>query len=161
MKLIIIGMGNTLLSDDGVGIVVAERLAEIFRGNDAVEVIPASWGGFRIIDLLSGYDEAIIIDAVKTEEVPAGSIRKFTPADIVHSLRMVSFHDINFATALEFARQLNIPMPEKISIYAIEVENITTISEELTLKVQAAVEICVQEILKEIKEKTRKACYAS
>ena len=151
MKLVIIGMGNTLLSDDGAGIAVAERLAEIFRDNEAVDVIPASWGGFRIIDLLAGYDAAIIIDAAKTDEVPIGCIRKFIPADFVHSVRMVSFHDVNFATALEFAQQMDIPMPQDISIYTIEVEDITTISEELTATVHSVVEVCVQRILKEVK----------
>lgn len=146
-------MGNTLLSDDGVGIAVADRLAEIFKNNPDVDVAETSWGGFRIIDLLTGYDRAIIIDAIRTGENPVGSITKLSASEMVHSVRMVSFHDINFATALEFAKELGIPMPHEISVYAIEVQELNLISEKISPKVRTAIDKCVKEVAQEIKEK--------
>lgn len=155
MKILILGMGNTLLSDDGIGIVIANKLQEIHKGNEFVDVRETSWGGFRIIDLLSGYDSAIIIDALKTGEQPVGTIRKFTPSDFVHSVRMTAFHDINFVTALQFAQQLDIPMPSDISVYTIEVAETELISENLTPGVRSSVERCVKEIQKEINAKIK------
>lgn len=153
MKIAILGMGNTLLSDDGVGIVIADRLRDVYEENEFVDVMETSWGGFRVIDLLSGYDSAIIIDAIKTGDQPVGTIRKFGPSDFVHTVRMTAFHDINFATALQFAKQLEIPMPEDISIYTIEVEETERITEDLTPQVRLAGERCLKYIRKEIYEK--------
>jgi len=150
MRLLILGMGNTLFSDDGVGIAVVRELRERFRQNEHIEVLETSWGGFRIIDLLSGYDAAIVVDAIQTGQKPVGSIYHLQPEDFLNSVRMVSFHDINFATALEFARQMDIPMPEYISIYAIEVVDTELISEEMTPAVRPAVQQCVRKIVSEI-----------
>ena len=153
MKIVILGMGNTLLTDDGIGIVIANKLHELYDDHECVDVKETSWGGFRIIDLLSEYDSAVVIDAIKTGDQPVGTIRRFKPSDFVHSVRMTAFHDINFATALQFAKQLDIPMPEDISIYTIEVEETERISENLTPKVQSAVEQCVGQIKNEINGK--------
>jgi hydrogenase maturation protease len=150
MRLVILGMGNTLFSDDGVGIAVVRELKECFYQNPQIEVLETSWGGFRIIDLLSGYDAAIIVDAFRTGQKPVGSIHHLKPDDLINSVRMVSFHDINFVTALEFARQMDIPMPEYISIYAIEVAETELISEEMTPEVIPAIQRCTRKITKEI-----------
>ena len=150
MKVIILGMGNTLLSDDGVGILVAKELKKIIPENHFIEIAETSWGGFRIIDLLTGFDKAIIIDSIKTGSKPRGSIHYFKPADMVPSIRMVAFHDINFNTALEFAKQYGISMPDDISIYAIEVTDTETIAERCTPPVQRAVNHCTKRILDEL-----------
>ena len=150
MKLLILGMGNTLFSDDGVGIAVVRELQKCYHQNEDIAVVETSWGGFRIIDLLSGFDAAIVIDAIQTDQHPAGTIYHLQPEELVNSVRMVSFHDINFVTALEFARQMDIPMPEYISIYAIEVVETELISEEITPAVRPAVDPCVQKIIDEI-----------
>jgi hydrogenase maturation protease len=153
MKTIIVGMGNTLLSDDGVGILIAGRLKEIYKYSSSIDVVETSWGGFRIIDLLKGYDYAIIIDAIQTGKKPIGSIHMLDVSDLIHSTRMVSFHDINFATALDLSKKLDIPMPESISVYAIEVEETELISERISQKVRNSIDICVNTIRREISEK--------
>jgi hydrogenase maturation protease len=152
MKVIILGMGNTLLSDDGVGIVVVEELKKVIPKNHFIEIAETSWGGFRIIDLLAGFDKAIIVDSIKTGSKPPGTIHYFKPSDIVPSIRMVAFHDINFNTALEFAKQYGIPMPADISIYAIEVSDTETFSEKCTPFVQRAVKKCTKLILEELEK---------
>ncbi len=64
--LIILGMGNKFFGDDGVGIIIAEKLSEILKDQNNITVEETNWGGFRIIDLLSGYKIAIVVDALKT-----------------------------------------------------------------------------------------------
>jgi len=149
-KLLILGMGNKLFGDDGVGIVVAERLQELLNEYENVDIEETSWGGFRIIDLLSGYNSAIIIDALRTAQRPLGYIHQFDYKDIIHSVRMVSFHDINFATAVEFAKKIDIPMPEKIQIFGIEVSETDQFTEEFTQEVKSSIENCINIILQEI-----------
>jgi hydrogenase maturation protease len=151
-KCLILGMGNTLFGDDGAGVIVAEQLKEMFLDNPYIDVEDTSWGGFRIIDLLSGYKDAIIIDAIQTGKVPTGYIHSFDYKDFIHSVRMVSFHDINFATAIELANQLDYPMPANITVFAIEVESITEFSTELSPQVNAAVNHCKNTIIKLLEE---------
>jgi len=151
--LIILGMGNKFFGDDGVGIIIAEKVGDILKDQNNITVEETNWGGFRIIDLLSGYDSAIVVDALKTGEKPAGYIHKLDYKDFVHSVRMVSFHDVNFATAVEFAKEIGRPMPENITVFAIEVEETDHFSETLTPKVEEAIDTCIQMIMEEIKEK--------
>jgi len=149
-EIIILGMGNKFFGDDGVGIVIAEKLKEHLTDFPQITVEETNWGGFRIIDLLSGYKSAIIIDALTTGKQPAGYIHQLDYKDLINSVRMVSFHDLNFATAVEFAREIRIPMPEEISVYAIEIEKSDYFSERLTKDVVDSVHRCVQMIVGEI-----------
>ena len=152
-ELIILGMGNKFFGDDGVGIIIAEKLKSIFAENDKITIEETNWGGLRIIDLLSGYRTAIVIDALLTGVRPAGFIHKLDYKDLIHSVRMVSFHDVNFATAVELARELKIPMPENISVYAIEINEADHFCESLTDEVSNAVDKCIHMILNEIYKK--------
>jgi len=149
-SVLILGMGNKLFGDDGVGIVIAEKLKGLLSDRKSVTVKTTNWGGFRVIDLLSGFDRAIIIDAFQTNSQPPGCISKYDYNEIIHSVRMISFHDINFATAVEFAKQMDIPMPESITIYGIEIINTNEFSEELTKEVEASVDKCVPIIMNEL-----------
>jgi hydrogenase maturation protease len=151
--LIILGMGNKFFGDDGVGIIIAEKLSHTLKDQNNITVEETNWGGFRIIDLLSGYKNAIVVDALKTGKEPAGYIHKLDYKDFVHSVRMVSFHDVNFATAVEFAKEIGRAMPENIIVFAIEVEETSYFTETLTPKVEEAIDVCIQMIMKEIKEK--------
>jgi len=132
MKTLILGMGNTLLSDDGIGILIKRYLERRLRDTEHVDFVETSWGGFRIIDLLRGYDYAIIVDSIKTAYKPQGYIYHLKPTDLLPTLRLTSYHDINFATALKLAETFNEKIPAEIDIFAVEVENNLTISEHLS-----------------------------
>ena len=150
-ELIILGMGNKLFGDDGIGIVIAQKLKNYFMGLDSVVVEESNWGGFRIIDLLTGYKNAVVIDAIQTDKNFApGYIHKFHYTDLIQSTRMISFHDINFATAVEFAKRLDIPMPQNIIIYAIEVTEINTLTEYISPKVYNSINNCINRILADV-----------
>jgi hydrogenase maturation protease len=151
MHTVIVGMGNVLFGDDGVGIVVARSLARILGNTPGVSVEETGWGGLRIIDLLAGHQRAFIVDALQSGVKPPGHLHTFDGSELVHSVRMVSYHDVNFATAVEFARQVGIPMPGTIIVHAVEVERTDSFSESLTPAVAAAVEPCVKRILSELR----------
>jgi len=149
-NLVVLGMGNTLLGDDGVGIYVAQELEKKCPVKEGTCFEYVSWGGFRIIDVLQNYKNAIVIDAINTNEKPEGYIHVLNHESLLHSIRMVSFHDVNFATAIRFASTLNIPMPEKIFVYGIEVRNIETFTEGLTPTIQKAADKCIGIVLNQI-----------
>jgi hydrogenase maturation protease len=153
MKTLVLGMGNTLLSDDGIGIIIKRYLEHRFNDEPAIDFVETSWGGFRIIDILSGYDYAVIVDSIKTASKPQGYIHCLNVSDFLPTLRLTSYHDINFATALKLAESLNIKIPADIDIFAVEVENNYTISEKIDPLLWKSIVKCSEKIVKHLVSK--------
>jgi len=154
VKTLILGIGNPILGDDGVGFHVAQELARRVK-DDAIDIEDACTGGLNLLDLMAGYDKVIIIDAIKTEQGEPGEIYKLRPEDFSTSVHLASsLHDVNFPTVLEIGNKF-MPgeMPREIVIFAIEVEEIETFTEEMTTKVQEAVPQVVKLVLGEIGKK--------
>jgi len=101
--------------------------------------------------VLHNYKAAIIIDAINTGKMPVGFIHVADKNKFIKSVRMVSFHDINFAEAVDFGKKLNIPMPESINIYGIEVRSTEAFTEYLSPDVHAAAEKCIIMITEKIR----------
>ena len=152
MKTIILGLGNPILSDDGVGNRVALELEDRVAERQDVAVMETSMSGLSLIDLLAGYDKAIIVDAIQTAGGKAGQIYRLAPDAFNNTRHASSPHDVNFATALELGSKLGIAMPKQIVIYAIEVTDTSTFGEEFTPKVKKAIPKCVESVIKELNE---------
>lgn len=150
-KTLILGMGNPLLCDDGVGLRVAAELKERVDQPE-VTIMETGIAGLALLDLLLGYDTAIIIDAIQTVDGKAGHIYKLDPQAFDAARHAVSPHDIDFTTAIEFGRKLGLSMPQKIVIFAIETSDVSTFSEECTPEVRKAIPSCTEMIIKELKK---------
>ncbi|MDD5094451.1 MAG: hydrogenase maturation protease [Dehalococcoidia bacterium] len=149
MKTVIIGLGNPILSDDGVGPRVAAVLEERLKGQD-LTVRETSLGGLSLVDLLAGYDRAIIIDAIQTVNGKPGEIYHLDAKDFDHTRHASSPHDLNFATALKFASQMGMVIPQQIDIFAVEAVDVTNFSETCTPEVERAIPVCVELVLEEL-----------
>lgn len=152
MKTLVLGLGNDILCDDGVGIYIANGVAEQLKAraipNSDIEVKTAMLAGFNLLDLLTGYDRVILIDAIKTNTGKVGEIYQLTPDSFKTTPRLFSFHDIDFLTALELAKQLQMPMPSEIKIFAIQVQDTETLSETCTSEVAATIPQVIDLVLK-------------
>lgn len=148
-KTLVLGMGNPLLSDDGVGLRV---VAELRNRLDRPEITIADTGlaGLCLLDLLIGYDKAIIVDAIQTVGGKAGEIYRLDPEAFDSTRHGVSPHETSFIAALEFGKKLGLALPQQIVIFAIEALDITTFSEECTPEVNKAIPVCVEMILQEL-----------
>ena len=148
MKTIVLGLGNPVVSDDRVGLLVAERLRSVLADRPDVEVGEDYWGGIRLMERLVGFQRAIIVDAIVTGS-PPGTIHRLTPGSMA-TQHSASAHDVNLPTALEFGRQAGVELPadERIVLIGIEAEDILSISEECTPAVEAAVGPAVEEVLR-------------
>lgn len=151
MKTLVLGLGNEILSDDGVGLYVARELKKVIEREDTT-VTEASLAGLGLLDLLTGYDRTIIIDAIQTREGKAGQVYRFNSNGFDATRHTASTHNVNFATALELGRQLGLSLPQQIVIFAIEVADVSTFSEECTPAVKKSIPRCVEMVLQEIKE---------
>ncbi len=135
MKILILGLGNELLSDDAVGILAARVLKERLR--DKAEVVESSLSGMALLDLLVGYEQAILIDAVKTGRTPPGTISELSPSDL-GAVAAPSPHYAGLPELIATAQALNLDFPKEIKIFAIEVEDPYTIGRGLSPTVAQA-----------------------
>ena len=155
MKTIIIGLGNPIVSDDSVGIKVSRELRDRLNGYDGIDIIEAYAGGIRLMDVMVGYEKAIIVDAMVTVNGLPGTIHSLSITDLVITRNIVSTHDTNLSTALEMGKMLGLSLPSEIDIWGIEAADVETFSEELTENVAKAVPIVVQKIVGELGGKFR------
>lgn len=153
---LVIGLGNPILGDDGVGWIVAERvLHESEQAGLPVEVDRLSLGGLSLMERLVGYQRAILIDSLCATRLPTGTVHCFPLAELEdpgagHS---ASVHDASLMTALETGRRLGLRLPVWIQVVAVAIDPADTFSEQLSPVVAAAVPVavdCTLELLQSI-----------
>jgi hydrogenase maturation protease len=130
MNMLVLGLGNTILRDDGVGIYVARALRD--RVGALASVEEAELAGLDLIERLNGYDRAVIIDAIQLEDEEPGTVFKMRPDDIRITARLASVHDVDLVTALELGKRLRLKMPDDVVIYAVQAEDTRTLGEGCT-----------------------------
>ncbi|GAB4154045.1 MAG: hypothetical protein Fur0021_20280 [Candidatus Promineifilaceae bacterium] len=156
MRVVVVGLGNPILGDDGVGWRVAEavRAALPAAGTAAaagtavatvdgleVEVDCLATGGLGLMERLIGYEWAIIVDAMQTEGGQAGRVTCFQMPALPHFAtgHTSAAHDASLPAALQVGRAMGAELPARIDIVAIEAERVYDFSEELTPAVAAAI----------------------
>lgn len=152
MKTLILGLGNPILGDDGVGWVAARQVEEHFAGQRPdLEFDYLSLGGLSLMERMIGYRRVILLDSLTTGKHPVGTLTTFTLADLpdLSSGHTTAAHDTSLKTALETGRRLGAELPADQDVYviAIEAEQIHDLQEGLTPPVAAAVPQAVQATL--------------
>ncbi len=152
-KILILGLGNIILTDDGIGPRLVEDLSARLH-SPLITWETANLGGMELLELFRPYATVFIIDAIKTGTREPGAVYYLTPASFKETLHVSNFHDISFLTALELGRQLKMEVPEHIHIIAVEIiEDLVfddSLSPELEKKyplILADVESMVRELL--------------
>jgi hydrogenase maturation protease len=150
VKVLVLGVGNPILSDDGVGIHVARELKKGEMPGVDVEELAAS--GLELLDVVRGYDKVVIIDAIQTTKGKPGELYILEEKDFEKSIHGSSPHGINIATALALGRKL-VPneMPKEVVFFAVEAEDLVNVSERLTPKVAKALPRIVEHVRKELR----------
>jgi hydrogenase maturation protease len=153
MKTIVIGLGNPILSDDGVGWEVAEALLPTVHCPPSTVVETASLGGLSLMERLEGYQQAILVDSMETGQAPVGTVSVFPLKELPNPMdsHSASAHDTSLMTALETGRRMGLDLPDDITVVAIEAKSVHDFSEELSPEVAAAVPVAVQAVLDLIK----------
>jgi hydrogenase maturation protease len=150
-KTIVLGLGNPILTDDGAGYHVATALKTGIEALD-VDIHEASIAGLDFLDLLTGYDRAIIIDAIQTEKGTPGQIYRLETDALANTRHSGTPHDINLATALELGKRLGLPLPPYITLFAIEARDVVSFGEQCTPEVNKAISTCVEMVTGELKK---------
>lgn len=150
-RIVVIGLGSPVMSDDAIGLEISKAIEELNLPD--VDTRQEAIGGLDILPMIHGYKHAIIVDAIQTFEYGPGTVLLFNPEDFDSTISDASAHEVNLATALRIGRELDPDiMPKSIKFVAIEVEDIQTMSEEMTPSVLAAVNSAKDAVLHIISE---------
>jgi hydrogenase maturation protease len=160
MKTVILCLGNPILGDDGVGLHIAKKLHSMIKRTDVI-ISEACAGGIRMLDLLTGYDSAIIVDAIQTKREKPGHIYRFDQSNLQDTSHSYSMHDIGLTMTIELGKTMGMAVPARITIFAIEAEDVNTYSETCTPSVSRAATKCVKLILNELEAFSGSDCFLS
>lgn len=119
---VVLGLGNPLMADEGIGVDLVGRLSQEAARYTDVDFIDAGTGGMAVLHLIEGRQKAILIDCAYMDEAP-GTIRRFTP-DEVRSRKVLahqSLHEADLLRILQLAEQLG-QLPEQVVLFGIQPE---------------------------------------
>ena len=153
MKTLVLGIGNDILGDDGVGVHVARAVARKISAKET-RVEETGAAGLSLLELIKGHERLIIADAILTDNTEVGKIHRLTLKDLAKTNNSITPHDAALATTLEIGNSL-FPgeMPREVVVYGVQTSNVEQFSGKMSPAVKAAVPEVVRLILAEIKRK--------
>jgi hydrogenase maturation protease len=121
---VVLGLGNPLMADEGIGVYLVERLLESAADYPAVDFVDAGTGGLSILYDIEDRRKAVVIDCAFMDE-PPGAIRRFTPEEVRSTkvLAHQSLHEADLMQIIALARQLG-QAPDEIIIFGIQPERV-------------------------------------
>jgi hydrogenase maturation protease len=169
LSTLVLGLGNPILGDDGVGWRVVEAAQEawerstderrmtndeeassfVFLPSSSVEFDFVSLGGLALMERLVGCDRAILVDAIQTRDGAPGAIYRLTLDDLP-TLHADAIHDASLKAALAVGQQLGATLPQEIVVIGIEAINLWDFSETLSPQVAASVPRAAERVLDEL-----------
>lgn len=147
---LVLGIGNYLMGDEGIGVHVANRLEQTNLLPEGVTVLDGGTGGFHLLEYFELYDHIILIDATLDNNTP-GTIRKIKPKFATDFPPAMSTHDIGLKDLVS-ALQILGKMPE-IDLFVVSIATIQQQGIELTPEIEAVVPAVVHHILNLLTEK--------
>jgi hydrogenase maturation protease len=148
-KVVILGVGNILLSDEGVGVKTVWELEKKFEFPENVKLVDGGSGGFSLIPFIEEADRLLIIDAILGDN-PPGTIYRFTLENIPETVaEKISLHELNLLDVLNLVKLRN-KLPEEVVIIGIEPKSLE-MSLELTPLIKDKQEELIKKVLEELK----------
>ena len=154
-RTVVLGLGNPVLSDDGVGLAVVAAVKQLLEAAPipGVDVLASTRAGFELIELLRDYGRAILVDCLTMPDPQPGRVRRLGLDDVAGSSRLVNVHELSVGVAFQLAERMGIRMPTEVEILAVEAADTCTIAESLTPAVHAAVAPLSREIYADLKRR--------
>jgi hydrogenase maturation protease len=136
-RLLLLGLGNDILTDDAVGLHVVHELQRDLAGHPSIDTRETTEMGLALLDFITGYRVVVIVDSIQTGKAPPGFLHELDAA-AMNQLTGRTPHFVGVSETLALGRQLGLPMPEQVSIFAIEVADPFTLGTTLTPVLEAA-----------------------
>jgi hydrogenase maturation protease len=161
-NILVIGLGNPILGDDGVGWRIVEKVRSEIKSTSSkwnqnpriVDFDTLSLGGIGLMEVMIDYNFAIIVDAMRTHTKSIGEVTTFTLDDFPTSIKSHtgSSHDMSLDTAISMGRRMGFKIPKKIFIVGVEADSDYVFSEELTPQVEKAIPEATKAVIEIVKE---------
>ena len=151
MSILVLGLGNPILGDDGVGWKVAEEVqSRIGALGISAEVDFASLGGLSLMERMLGYSRVVLIDCMETGHAQVGTVHVLLLGELEDPMagHSASAHDASLITALQAAQALGADVPSRVDVVTIEAKISYDFTEQLSPEIAAAVPLATQEVIK-------------
>jgi hydrogenase maturation protease len=146
---LILGVGNLLLKDEGVGVHVVRRLMEMDLP-PYVEVLDGGTAGLDLIDDIEGREKVVFVDTVRAGGAP-GSVYRMTMDDIDEGPDgLANIHDMDVPHLLKTAGVMGVEKPKEIVVIGIEPKDMESISDELSPEVAEKIPKVIEVVMKEV-----------
>ena len=146
---LVLGIGNILLSDEGVGVHVINRFQESFVIPDGVEVIDGGTMGLDLTSYFEGKTDVVVVDAICADGEKPGTIRRFSGSEVMGMLGdRISPHQIGLSDLLA-CTAVDSQLPENMVLLGIVPESLDT-SLDMSSTIQAKVAELVRLIRDEL-----------
>ena len=159
-RTILVGLGNPLLGDDGVGWRVVDLVEARLGDRDdcrcdeppRFDAERLAVGGLALMERLVGYERAVLVDAIATGDDPPGTVRVAPLAEVSTraASHLDSAHDAPLTTALTAGRSLGADLPTSVIVVTVEAARLDTFDERLTPAVAEAVWSAADAVLAEL-----------
>ncbi|MBK8908663.1 MAG: HyaD/HybD family hydrogenase maturation endopeptidase [Rhodospirillales bacterium] len=148
MSILILGVGNILLSDEGIGVRVVEAFEKRYAVPEDVEIVDGGTAGMDLLDVIEYRDHVIVVDAVKTGR-PPGTVVRLTGDDVQGFFRTkISPHQLGLSEVLAALSLLD-ASPGGVTIIGVEPLDFSTsldLSPTIAAKLDAMVEMVAEDL---------------
>jgi hydrogenase maturation protease len=137
-RILVLGLGNDILTDDAVGLRVVEATRELLAGEPDIEVKTTTEMGLALLDEIAGREAVVLVDSVQTGKERPGHVHELSAEDL-SSVLSTSPHFLGIGETLALGRMLGLDMPRHVRIFAIEVADPFTLGTTMAPEVEQAV----------------------
>jgi len=162
---LVVGLGNPILGDDGIGWCVVKSAEQTYKEmmaakptnhivvNDRIHFECLSLGGLSLMEHMVDFDRVILVDATTTGQDPIGTIRVHDLNDIPHraASHLCSAHDTTLHLALKIGKAMGAKIPDKISVITIEANIAYNFSDDISPALLVNIPEAVEKVMELIK----------
>ena len=144
-RILVLGLGNDILTDDAVGLRIAEAVRKLLAGDPDIEVKITTEMGLALLDEIADRESVVLVDSVQTREASPGTIHEIDSIELTRVLTTAP-HFLGIGETLALGKMLGLTMPRCVRIIAIEVADPHTLGTTLTPAVEQAVAKAVERV---------------
>jgi hydrogenase maturation protease len=151
-RTLILYLGNPIVKNDQVGLIVGSQVASLFASNPQVNVHEFSGSPLDLASDIQGCDRLILIDSISTGEKPIGSVTLFREEGILSKRGDVYLHGMNLSEAITLCRRMQLPFPDELYLVGIEAGVIYEFSENLSADLQDKMDQIIPQVRRIVEE---------
>lgn len=145
-RVLLLGLGNDLLTDDAIGLRVAAAAREQLTHHPQITVLESTEMGLALLDLVTGFDCLVVVDAVQTGQAAPGFVHELNGDDL-KDLPVTSPHFLGLNDTLALGRKLGLAVPSRVKVFAVEVQDPYTLGTNLSLALAAALPDAIERVV--------------